>query len=475
ERTHGHYPAPLAALHAVQEGLEHGMAAGLAAETAAFGELATTPTARHLIWLFLATQRQKKRTGVGSARRIERLGVVGAGFMGAAIAELGAASGFSVRMRDVQHEMLARAMAGMRRSLSRRRGVKPAEVLARVSGTTDYTGFRHADLVIEAVFEQVDVKRRVIEELEHVILPEAVIASNTSALPIHELAVGATHPERIVGMHFFSPAQRMPLVEVIQPRGAAEWAVAAAVQAGRRMGKTVIVVADSPGFYTTRVLGVMLNEAALLLSEGARIQDVDRALVGFGFPVGPFVLYDEVGLEVAHHAGETVTEAFGDRLPASPIVPQLVAAGYTGRKARAGFYVWPQDVGRVRRFVHRPQRVEHPAVYRMLDAPPSRSFEPRFIQDRLVLLFVNEAIRCLEEGVLQSATDGDLGAVLGLGFPPFLGGPFHYADALGPGALRQKLEALAQQHGSRYAPSSLLVDRAREGAPFFSNSDKDNG
>jgi 3-hydroxyacyl-CoA dehydrogenase/enoyl-CoA hydratase/3-hydroxybutyryl-CoA epimerase len=471
QRTHGHYPAPLRALEAVQIGFEHGLAAGLEAESKAFSELATTETARNLIWLFMATQRQKRLAGADP--RVARMGVVGAGFMGAAIAEVGAAAGLPVRVRDVQPAAVANGLSNIRKmvdeGVARRRfdAREGRQILQRLSGTTDYSGFGNADLVIEAVFEDLSVKHNVIRELEAALPGGAIIASNTSALPIQEIARIANHPERIVGMHFFSPAQRMPLLEVIRPSAAADWAVDGAVALGTKMGKTVIVVGDTPGFYTSRVLGVMMNEAALMLEEGAQIEAVDRAMTTFGFPVGPFVLYDEVGLEVALHAGETVARAFGDRIPRASAVSRLVAAGQTGRKAGAGFYVWPKGSrlpAPVRRFIKRPNRVPNAAVY---GAVPRQSIDEQVIVDRLALLFVNEAIRCLEEGVLQSPTDGDLGAVLGLGFPPFRGGPFHYADALGPEALAAKLRRLADHHGSRFAPASLLVERAREGRRFF--------
>jgi len=211
---------------------------------------------------------------------------------------------------------------------------------------------------------------------------------------------------------------------------------------------------------------VMMNEAALLLGEGARMEAVDRAMTAFGFPVGPFVLFDEVGLEVARHAGQTVTAAFGDRIPAARVVSELVEAGQTGKRAGAGFYLWSRP-SRVSGLLRRPSRVENPAVYRLLGSPGRRDFGVQAIQDRLALLFVNEAIRCLEEGVLESPSDGDLGAVLGLGFPPFRGGPFHYADGLGLATLVARLRALQTAHGSRYEPAGLLVKRAREERNFF--------
>ena len=402
------------------------------------GELATTETAKNLIWLFMHSRPKKTELDA-------RVGVVGGGFMGAAIAEVAAVSGMPVRIKDVSPDAVARALARIRDMLGRLEPRERAAALARVSGTTDYSGFLRADVVIEAVFEDIALKRKVLREIEHAVASDAVIASNTSAIPIREIAREAKHPERVVGMHFFSPAERMPLLEVVGPSGASDTAVAAAVGFGAMMGKTPIVVSDAPGFYTTRVLGVMLNEAALLLGEGARIEDVDRAMVDFGFPVGPFVLYDEVGLEVAQHAGETVARAFGERIPSATIVADLVERGDTGRKAGRGFLIWPR-------------RTANPFVY---GSTPRRDFSVGEIQDRLVLLFVNEAMRCLEEGVVQSPRDGDLGAVLGLGFPPFRGGPFHYADSIGSAALKRKLQELADRHGDRYAPTQTTSTGTR--------------
>jgi 3-hydroxyacyl-CoA dehydrogenase/enoyl-CoA hydratase/3-hydroxybutyryl-CoA epimerase len=460
ERTHGHYPAPLKALEAVRAGFEEGMAACMDVESQAFGELATSDTARNLTWLFLATQRSRH---TAHERAANAMGVVGAGFMGAAIAELGAVAGLQVRVKDVSSEAVARGLASVRRMLDQgvqRRRFERREanaILGRLSGGADYAGFAPADVVIEAAFEDLEVKRAIVRDLEAVLSERAVVASNTSAIPIGDIALGASHPERIVGMHFFSPAERMPLLEVIRPAHASDDAIDTVVTLGTRLGKTVIVVGDSPGFYTTRVLGVMLNEAALLVEQGARLEDVDRAMTDFGFPVGPFVLYDEVGLTVAQHAGEVVARAFGDRIPISTLVPELVAAQATGRKAGRGFYLWPAESSRL--WPRKPRRVANPLAYRNA---ARKDVDQAEIQARLALLFVNEAVRCLDEGVLASPTDGDLGAVLGLGFPPFRGGPFHYADALGP-ALVERLQQLATRHGPRFSPA----DGITRGQRFF--------
>ncbi len=480
KRTHGHYPAPLKAIEAIRAGMEHGVSAGLEVEVRSFGELAVTETARSLIWLFMATQRQKRERGVADAsvapKAVEHVGLVGAGLMGSGIAEVAAAGGMTVRLRDVEPRAVARGLASVRKlvdegAAKRRFDRREArDILGRVSGTTDYSGFGQADLVIEAVFEDLATKKKVVREIEGVLPDDAVIASNTSALPIREIAAASSHPERVVGMHFFSPAHRMPLLEVIRADTSADWAIATAVAAGNRMGKTVIVVGDGPGFYTTRVLGVVMNEAALLLAEGADMQAVDRAWTAFGFPVGPFVLYDEVGLEVAQHAGETVVAAFGDRLPYVDVVQKLVQSGATGKRSGRGFYVWQKPRGiaaRLPLLPRSPTRLPNPRVAEFLGGPAPRPFSAEQVQERLALLFVNEAARCLEEGVLRSPTDGDLGAVLGLGFPPFRGGPFHYADALGLANAQATLERLAAQHGARFQPSPLLQQQARSGKKFY--------
>jgi len=287
---------------------------------------------------------------------------------------------------------------------------------------------------------------------EAVVGDETVIASNTSALPIAQIARDAKRPERVVGMHFFSPVHRMPLVEVVRPAAADPAAVACAVAAGQALGKTVIVVNDGPGFYTTRVIGVMLGEATRLLSEGARIEDVDHAMTAFGWPVGPFTLMDEVGLAVARHAGDTVAATVPSLADAAGgaernAVALLVAAGLQGKRGGAGFYIYDGK-----------RRTPNERVYELLDARPTAWRED--VAERLTALFVNAAAGCLDDGILRTAADGDLGAVLGLGFPPFLGGPFRYADARGP-ALRERLRALAERYGPQYLPAQSLATGRR--------------
>ena len=454
--TKGHYPAPLKALEAIQVGLEKGMDAGLEAEARLFGELATSTVSRNLIALFLLGLAQRRAAFEGLPRGDvpNDIAIVGAGLMGSGIAQSAAIGGATVRMRDVDTAAVARGLDAVRKlttDAARKRVIErreSARVISRVTGTTDYSGFRRADLIIEAVFEDIAVKRNVIKELEDIVREDTVIATNTSALPIADIAKNAMHPERIVGMHFFSPVHRMPLVEVVAPEKADPKALAMVVAEAQAMGKTAIVVRDTPGFYTTRVLGFMLAEAMSLLEEGARIEDIDRAMVAFGWPIGPLALTDEVGLIVARHVGETVAAARGIKSGPSA-VQRLTDAGMTGKRGGRGFYRYEGK-----------KKTPNADVYALIGMTPGAEWHDEETARRLTLLFVNEAARCLDEGVLRSAAEGDLGAVMGLGFPPFLGGPFRWADTEGV-VLRDDLRRHAARHGDRYTPSASLMQARR--------------
>jgi len=443
--TKGLYPAPLRALDAVGAGLARGTAAGMEEEARAFGELAVGPVAKSLVALLFLTLQQRRAAleGLGTPRDLATVGVVGLGFMGSGIAQAAAASGLRVRVRDRD----AAAVAGGLRTIrtlttdAAKKGVferrEAARIVGRVAGGPDLAGFGTADLVIEAVFEDLETKRRVVAELEKVVGNGAVIASNTSALPIAEIARDARHPERIVGMHFFSPVHRMQLIEVVRPSLADPDAVATAVAAAIRFGKTPIVVGDGPGFYTSRVLAVMIAEAFAVLEGGVAVDEIDRAMTAFGWPVGPLQLVDEVGLEVAAHVGETVSRAQGTGPP--KILRALIAEGKRGKGRGGGFYreAGGEAAGRsgiAERWLTTyryggKRRTPDPRVYEILRVTPMPATED--VAARLTGAFVREALRCLDEGILRSAEEGELGAVLGLGFPAYLGGPFAYARERG--------------------------------------------
>jgi 3-hydroxyacyl-CoA dehydrogenase/enoyl-CoA hydratase/3-hydroxybutyryl-CoA epimerase len=469
EKTHGHYPAPLAALEAVQAGYAHGVEHGLREEARLFGEVAMTSVSRQLVFLFFASNALKKDAGVPEPaprpRDVERLGVLGAGLLGAGITAVAIQQGTLVRLKDTDSARLGKGLAAARGVLQervRRRQVTRRELddwMSLVGVTTDYSGFESVDLVIEAVFEDFALKHRVLEEVEPVLDPSAVYASNTSTIPIARIAEAARHPERVLGMHFFSPVHRMPLLEVIAAPSTSPEATATAVAYGKRLGKTVIVVNDGPGFYTTRTLSAYINEAGRLLDDGASVDAIDRALVDWGFPVGPLALLDEVGIDVGGKVAQVLSDALGGRIAPSEALAKVVASGRTGRKGASGFYRYDQDGKR---------GAVDQSVYQIIGLP-RRDIDAAEITERCVLAMVNEAIHCLEERILRSPRDGDVGAVFGIGFPPFRGGPFRYVDSIGAAQIVERLEDLDLRYHPRFRPAELLLDMAATGRSFYEN------
>jgi 3-hydroxyacyl-CoA dehydrogenase / enoyl-CoA hydratase / 3-hydroxybutyryl-CoA epimerase len=468
KKTGGHYPAPLAALQAVEIGLEQGITAGLAEEHRAFGELAVGDVSRKLVQIFFATTALKKDDGVpsGSAvpRQIRRLGIVGSGFMGAGIAGTAVLNvEVDTRLKDSDLSRVGKGLQAatslLKERLDRRRITRPQyeRLSALLSGSVDYRGFGRADLVIEAVFEELDVKRQVLAELEAEIRPETIIATNTSTIPIHQIAARARHPERVLGMHFFSPVERMPLLEVIPTEATGPDTIVTAVRFGRRMGKTVIVVADRPGFWVNRILSPYLNEAGHLLQEGVRIELIDRTMTDFGFPVGPVALLDEVGLDVAQKAGSVMHEAFGDRMKPAASLPRMLGATRLGRKNGRGFYSY---------------KAGHKAgvdrsVYPLLGVHPTEDVDEDLVERRLVYSMLNEAALACADRVVRSSRDADIGAIFGIGFPAFRGGPLRMIDDLGPTRVVETLYHLQEQFGERFRPAPSLLEMARSGGRYY--------
>ena len=468
-KTHGHYPAPLAAIAAVQAGYEKGRDGGYREESRAFGEMTVSDVARQLIFLFFATTALKKDSGVEppspEPADVDTLGIIGAGFMGAGIASVAVQQGTPVRLKDTDVARVGKGIAAVSDVLKERLKKKQItrnqydDQLSLSGGTTDYSGFGRANLVIEAVFEDLALKHRVLREVEPTLHPDAIYASNTSTIPIARIAEASARPSRVLGMHFFSPVHKMPLLEVIATPATDKDATVTAVAYGKRLGKTVIVVNDAPGFYTTRTLSAYMNEAGRLLDEGAPIEAIDKALLDFGFPVGPITLLDEVGIDVGGKVGQTLFEAFGTRMAPSEALRRVVESGRTGRKGKRGFYLY-DETGK--------KNAVDASVYDLLPhGAIRRPIDPEEIRQRCVLAMVNEAARCLEEGVLRSARDGDVGAVFGIGFPPFRGGPFRYVDSVGAVALVDELEGLNGRFPGRFVPAELLLDYARGHRRFY--------
>ena len=466
-KTGGHYPAPFAALEAVAEGLRRGIEAGLEREARVFADLAVGDVSRELVNIFFATTALKKDFGVApgvEARRVERLGVMGAGFMGSGIGGTAVAqAAVDVRFRDTTLPAVARGLGAARRilddRLARKRLTRPEHrrLVSLLSGGVDWAGFRRADLVIEAVFEDLDVKHQVFRALEEQVRDDCVLASNTSTIPIARIATALRLPERLVGMHFFSPVEKMPLLEVIVTDRTAAWVTATAVEFGRRMGKTVVVVRDTPGFWVNRILAPYLNEAGRLVMEGADIAHVDRTMKAYGFPVGPITLLDEVGLDVGLKGSKVLYEAFGERMEPVAGLAALVQAGRLGRKSGRGFYRY-----------ERGRRRGVDESVRALIGAASAAAPLRDIEDRLVYAMLNEAARALDDGVVRTSRDGDIAAVFGIGFPPFRGGPLRSLDRIGASAAVETLRRLEGTYGPRFAPAPVLVRHAERGTRFSS-------
>lgn len=471
-KTRGHYPAPLRIIDCVEIGASRGLKKGLEAEALGFGELAVTPQARQLMHLYFATTALKKDSGVADARvqprPVRKVGVLGAGLMGAGIAYVTANKArVPVRLKDKEAAGLNRGMAYLDRLLQKRlkrRSITSFEAgleRHRVMPTLDFSGFHNVELVIEAVFEDLPLKHRMIADVEAHCPATTIFATNTSSIPITKIAAAAQRPENVIGMHYFSPVEKMPLLEVITTPQTAPEVIATTVDFGRKQGKTVIVVQDGAGFYVNRILAPYMNESGYLLTEGVAIDAIDQALVQFGFPVGPLTLLDEVGIDVGSKVGPILHQAFGERMKAAGVADRLLADGRYGRKSKKGFYRYEG--------VKKGEKPVDKTVYGVLGVSGAKAMDAQEIVERCVLLMLNEAARCWDEGVIRSARDGDIGAVFGIGFPPFLGGPFRYADSLGIAELLAKLEHYRQRLGERFAPAEILVRMARENRTFHTD------
>ena len=485
-----HYPAPYRALEAVAHGMRGGLPEGLVREAELLGPLAVSRTCRNLVSIFLMGRAATRDPGVDDPavrpREIRAAAVIGAGVMGGGIAHALVRAGIPVRLKDIDPQALSRGLrhaAELYRSDVKRGRLSRRECdqkLALIQPTLDYSGLRRADIVIEAVVESMAVKHTVLREVEAAVPEGFLFASNTSSLPIDAIGREARRPGDVVGLHFFNPVHKMPLVEVIRgPRTSPE-AIATAVALAKRIGKTPVVVGDAPGFLVNRILMAYLGEALVMLEEGARVDEVDRVMLDFGMPMGPLALLDQIGIDVANHVAGVLAEAFRDRAPRSTALQILKDKGWLGRKSGRGFYLHPDgpdesgtgpDGGepqrRPRRRSEGPPREVNEAAYALISARSREHVDSGPTETRLVLPMINEAARCLESGIVANAAHVDLAMVLGTGFPPFRGGLLRHADALGLTSVVQGLEALAGRHGPRFLASRLLLEMAREGRSFF--------
>ncbi|MEW6456446.1 MAG: 3-hydroxyacyl-CoA dehydrogenase NAD-binding domain-containing protein [Acidobacteriota bacterium] len=464
KRTKGNYPAPLEIVERVKKGRWTSLKKALDQDARSISKLITSEVSKNLVSLFFMSEEIKKDPGIErkdiKPAEIKRAGVMGAGTMGAGIAHAFSNIEVPVRIKDVNLSALSVGMeriASIYRESVKRKRMKEKDFIKKmgfVSPSVDFSGFSVADIVIEAVFEDMDVKKRLISEVEKYMKEDAIFASNTSSLSITEMQKASSRPENIVGMHFFNPVHRMPLVEIIRGEKTSEECVATVVALSKKMGKTPIVVKDSRGFLVNRILTPYLNEAAFLLEEGASIEQIDGEMKKFGMPMGPLRLIDEVGIDVASKVSEVIHQAFGDRMKPPSILDAIIKSGRLGKKSKKGFYR-----------LNGKEAVDS-EIYKILNIE-KREFNSQEIVKRMVLLMINEASRCLEENIVKSPSVVDIGMIFGTGFPPFRGGLLKYADNLGIKNLFNELQRFYEKYGERFKASQIIKDMASRGMNFY--------
>lgn len=464
EKTRGNYPATVAILEVIQHGLEKGFAQGQELEAKRFGELVMSSESKALRSIFFATTEMKKENGAeAEPAAVNRVGVLGGGLMGAGISHVSVAKAkVPVRIKDVSNDGVLNALNynyKLFEKQRKRRIISKAGLqskMLQLSGGVDFTSFNHIDVVIEAVFEDLDLKQTMVADIEANAKPETIFATNTSSLPIHKIAEKAERPENIVGLHYFSPVEKMPLVEVIPHETTSEETISTVVALAKKQGKTPIVVKDKAGFYVNRILAPYMNEAAHILLANEPIEQLDGALLDFGFPVGPITLLDEVGVDIGAKIIPILVNELGERFKGPDVFDTLLNDGRKGRKSGKGFYTYKGKKKEVDK-----------SVYKLLNLTPESKLSDNDIALRCVLPMLNEAVRCLDDGIIRSPRDGDIGAIFGIGFPPFLGGPFRYMDQFGLKELVEKMNEFASKYGDRYAPCDGLLTRAGEGRNFY--------
>lgn len=466
QETKGHYPAPIAALELLLEASMEDIDQACQMEAEAFVPLFGSPINRSLLNVFFLQDRNKKGAGSDSTAKTESVGVIGAGTMGQGIAAVSLRRGANVSLADNREAALAAGEQAVLKQAAFDREIKGPnldkvlELTSKLETTLDAADLAACDLVVEAIVENPEIKQKLFKAIEPSAKANTILCSNTSTIPITRLADGLANPDRFCGLHFFNPVRKMPLVEVIRGEKTSDETIERAAAFARQLGKSPVVVNDGPGFLVNRLLLPYMNEAAVLLGEGVPLKAIDKKAKDFGMPMGPIELHDVVGLDVCLHAGKVMQEAFADRVVPTPIVDQLVAADRLGQKNGRGFFDWKQD--KKGRWKKQPSD-DATAIIDKLAEPSEKRYD---ITDRLLLPMLVEATRAVEEGIVDDVRDVDLALIMGIGFPPFLGGLFHWADSLGAEAIVEKLNDL-KHLGKRYEPTQMLLDHAKSGTKFY--------
>lgn len=468
KQTAGHYPAPLSAINVLEETLTMSLEEGLKIELEAFEPLATSEISKNLIELFFTSESLKKETfSKGKAKTVQSAAVIGVGTMGSGIAWALASKDLPVRLGARKMSSIAKAMAQMMQSfesIKRRGRLTEREIglkMDRVTYSTEMEGLGQADIVIEAVSEDLEVKKKMYAQIEAKVKKSAIIATNTSSLSITDLVTESKYPKRFVGMHFFNPVQKMPLVEVIAGEKTSEETIATVVKLAKRLGKTPIRVSESAGFLVNRILLPYLNESAKMFEEGEDIERIDRLLKEFGLPMGPFTLADEVGLDIGEKVSNILYEAYGERMTPSTILSQMTANNWLGKKSGQGFYL------------HKGKNKTLNKSIGLIQSGMEK-LEDDLILDRAILIMVNEAARCLEENVVDNAQYLDMAMVMGTGFPAFRGGLLRYADSEGLAYIVARLQLLEKQFGTRFTPAIILLNMVDKNEMFYTEYKKED-
>eukprot|EP01035_Chromulina_nebulosa_P020250 gene20250-26290_t len=483
KQTGGHYPAPYKILEILEKNYGKSKAVHLDDEATKFAELAATPVSAALIGIFHGTTAVKKHDYGSPKFPIKTVAVLGAGLMGAGIAQVSVDNGkYRVLLKDKDANGVARgektiddallSKVNKKRMTNFEYSSTNSRLIPLHDGVESWKRhFSQADIVIEAVFEELGVKHRVLKEMEEVLPAHAIFASNTSAIPIAKIAEGAKRPEQVIGMHYFSPVPMMPLLEIISHAGTAPEVAAAAMEIGSRQGKTPIFVKDVPGFFVNRCLSPYTVEVTALVKEGVPLEKLDKSLKDFGMPVGPITLSDEVGIDISNHVGTFMSKAdLGVRMSGGdPVLMQtMVDKGWLGRKTGKGFYLYPKNAKKGAKKQLNPEVIELLNGVLAANGNPKGDVSVEDIQWRIISRFINEAAFCLQDGIIRSPVDGDIGAVFGIGFPPFLGGPFRLLDQIGVQSFVDRMNRYRDSKGPQFEPAQILKDYAIANKKFHS-------
>ncbi len=471
----GFYPAPLKALDVMRETFGTTREKVLAAEAKGFGQLVVGDVCKNLIKVFYLTERYKKLMPPECAdlkpRNIRHCGVLGAGVMGGGIAQILSYNNIAARMKDVNYDALAKGLQAASKvfnQLVQKRKLKPPLAVGKmlqITTSVDYSGFGNVDCVIEAVVEKMEIKKKVFSEVSQAVAPGTLMFTNTSALSVTEMAKSVSDPTRMLGFHFFNPVHRMPLVELVWTKDTSAQTMADALGLVRRLGKTPIIVKDSPGFLVNRILLAYINEAGYILQEGGGISMIDRLMKDFGMPMGPLTLSDEVGLDVGVKVLHILHEGLGDRFKPAEIFETISQKGFLGKKSGTGFYLH-----------NTKNKMTNPEIEKLRKLRIFTKDEERVAKDRMILVMINEAARCLQDKIIDEPDTVDVGMILGTGFPPFRAGLLHYADQLGIENVVDSLHMLAEKlEAKRFEPCAYLLDMSHKKGKFYMSVPKPMG